>query len=92
MVEVGVLFQCPKCKRFQNRIFRFKNTQDPTTKDLVQRKRKARYECKYCRHVSKFQDLPQQKSIDTQQSKASGFLNADKFTNDEEFVEYRIRK
>lgn len=77
-MELTILWQCPKCGNYQNRLIRFKNDEEVDDNKVVHRKRKARFTCIYCGKVSKLEDLPFHKTLYPEESRVSAKLNEDR--------------
>jgi len=88
-MEYNILWQCPKCKNYQNKSIRFKNDEDVNDRKIVEKKRKNKYKCIYCGFEAKFEQLPFQKTINPENSQISGKLNKENITfldgDDEDF-------
>lgn len=57
MSEKTILWQCPKCSRFQNRILRFKDVLLVSEKEIHDKLNKLKLQCKYCHYQVKCREL-----------------------------------
>lgn len=75
-METSVLWLCPYCNRYNNRVFRFKGQEPISNKELVMRKRKVYYSCRFCNKKSRLHAIKEQKTVDVSIGTRSGELNA----------------
>jgi len=74
--EYTLKWECNKCKRYTNRLIRFKNDETVTGVMIQQRKEKARYECHYCHITYTLSKLNKRPQVDeVTNSKKTGEIN-----------------
>jgi hypothetical protein len=75
MVEYGIQWECPKCKKIQNKLCRFKADEMVTDTKIVEKARKTTLNCLYCNLSISWKNCSNKRFVNLNEAKQSGKKN-----------------